>query len=54
MAAKIPAAINRLFKNVFICKKCKHRVRVEPLKILTGKTRCRKCKGKDFRVIRRK
>jgi Zn finger protein HypA/HybF involved in hydrogenase expression len=54
MATKIPAAQNRLFKNVFVCKVCKHKIRVEPLKILGGKVSCRTCKGKDFRVIKKK
>lgn len=54
MATKIPAAMNRMFKNAFICKVCKHKTKVETLKILTGKTRCRKCKGSDFRPIRKK
>ena len=54
MATKIPAAQNRLFKNTFVCKKCKHKVRVDPLKILSGKVRCRKCSGKDFRTIKKK
>ena len=54
MASKIPAAQNRLFKNIFVCKNCKHRMRVEPLKILGGKVRCRKCKKSDFRVVRKK
>ena len=54
MATKIPAAQNRLFKNAFVCKICKHTMRVEPLKILNGKISCRKCSGKDFRTIRKK
>jgi len=54
MATKIPAAQNRMFKNVFICKNCKQKMRVEPLKILQGKVRCRKCKGKNFRTVRKK
>ena len=54
MATKIPAAQNRLFKNAFVCKVCKHKMRLDPLKILGGKARCRKCGGKDFRVIRKK
>jgi len=54
MATKIPAAQNRLFKNVFVCKYCKHRMRVEPLKILNKMVKCRKCKRKDFRVVRKK
>ncbi|MFZ5955136.1 MAG: hypothetical protein ACOYT4_01820 [Nanoarchaeota archaeon] len=54
MAAKLPAALNRMFKNVFVCKNCKHRIKVEPLKILNGKVRCRKCKQKDFRIVKKK
>ena len=52
--AKIPEAQKRLFKNVFVCKDCKHKMRVEPLKVLTKKVRCRKCKSKAFRVIKKK
>ncbi len=54
MASKIPSAQNRLFKNAFVCKKCKHKMKVEPLKILVGKVKCRKCGKKDFRVVRKK
>ncbi len=54
MASKILAAQNRLFKNAFVCKYCKHKVRVAPLKVLTGKVSCRKCKKKDFRPVRKK
>jgi DNA replicative helicase MCM subunit Mcm2 (Cdc46/Mcm family) len=54
MATKIPAATNRIYKNAFVCKNCKHKVRVEPLKILNNKVKCRKCGKKDFRTIRRK
>ncbi len=54
MATKIPAAQNRLYKNAFVCKVCKHKMRVEPLKIIGGKVRCRKCKGRDFRPVRKK
>jgi Zn finger protein HypA/HybF involved in hydrogenase expression len=54
MAAKVPAAQNRLFKNVFICKVCKQKMRLEPLKVMAGKVKCRKCNSKAFRVIRKK
>ncbi len=54
MGTKLVAAQNRLYKNAFVCKGCKHKMRLEPLKILTGKARCRKCKGKDFRPVRKK
>lgn len=54
MATKIAAAQNRLHKNAFVCKECKHKMRLEPQKILAGKVRCRKCKKKDFRPVRKK
>jgi Zn finger protein HypA/HybF involved in hydrogenase expression len=54
MATKLPQAQNRLYKNTFVCKNCKHKVRIDPLKILSGKVKCRKCNGKDFRTIRKK
>ncbi|MBU3924063.1 MAG: hypothetical protein KJ592_04045 [Nanoarchaeota archaeon] len=54
MATKIPAAQNRLYKNAFVCKVCKHKMRLSAQKILTGKARCRKCGGDDFRTVRKK
>ena len=54
MATKIPAAQKRLFKNAFICKNCNHKMKIEPLKVSSGKVSCRKCKGKAFRTIRKK
>ena len=52
--AKIQAAQNRLFKNVFVCKKCKAKIRSEARKIIEGKVRCRKCKGSVFRPLKKK
>jgi ribosomal protein L40E len=52
--AKIPEAQNRLFKNIFVCKNCQSKQRSDPQKILKGKVKCRKCKGKAFRPIKRK
>jgi len=54
MGIKIPEAQNRLFKNVFICSKCKTKIRADPQKILKGKVRCRKCKKSSFRVVKKK
>jgi len=54
MAVKIPEAQNRMFKNVFVCKKCQTKVRADPQKILKGKVKCRKCKKKAFRPLRKK
>ncbi len=52
--AKIIEASNRLFKNVFVCKKCQTKIRAEPQKILRGKVRCRKCGKSAFRPLRKK
>lgn len=54
MATKLPAAQNRLFKNAFVCKHCKHKMKVAPLKILTRSVTCRKCGKRDFRTVRKK
>ena len=52
--AKIPEATNRMFKNVFVCKNCNSKIRSEPIKILEGKIKCRKCKKRAFRPLRKK
>ncbi|MEK6897280.1 MAG: hypothetical protein AABW93_01985 [Nanoarchaeota archaeon] len=52
--AKIPEAINRLFKNVFVCKNCQAKIRADPQKIMRGRVRCRKCGKRAFRPIKRK
>ncbi len=52
--AKIPEAQKRLFKNIFVCKKCQTKIRADPQKILKGKVKCRKCKKKAFRPIKKK
>lgn len=52
--AKIAAAQARLFKNIFICKECKSKIRTEPLRVISGTVRCRKCKSNRLRPIRKK
>ncbi|MCR4284494.1 MAG: hypothetical protein NUV97_00430 [archaeon] len=54
MATKLPAAQNRLYKSAFVCKNCKHKMKLDPQKILRGKVSCRKCSGKNFRPVRKK
>ncbi len=54
MATKIPEAQNRMFKNMFICKKCQTRQRIDPLKVLKGKVKCRKCGKGAFRTLKKK
>ncbi|MBS3133786.1 hypothetical protein J4214_00975 [Candidatus Woesearchaeota archaeon] len=52
--AKFPEAMNRIMRNVFVCKKCKTRNRSMPVKILSGKVKCRSCGRKAFRAVRKK
>lgn len=54
MATKIAEAQNRLFKNIFVCKKCQSKQRADPQKILKGQVKCRKCKKTAFRVLKKK
>lgn len=54
MAAKIPEAQNRLFKNVFVCKKCQSKQKADPLKVIQGKIKCRKCDARVFRPLKKK
>jgi len=54
MATKLPATQARLFKNMFVCKNCKAKLRADARKILEKKVRCRKCLHRDFRPIRKK
>jgi DNA-directed RNA polymerase subunit RPC12/RpoP len=54
MATKLAPTQARLFKNIYVCKNCKAKVRAESRKILEGKVRCRKCLKKAFRPIRKK
>lgn len=52
--ARIAEAMNREFKNVFVCKRCQTKMKADPQKILKGKIKCRKCKGKAFRPLKKK
>jgi hypothetical protein len=52
--AKIKEAHNRIFKNVYVCKKCRTKIRSDPQKILKGKVKCRKCKKSAFRPLKKK
>jgi DNA replicative helicase MCM subunit Mcm2 (Cdc46/Mcm family) len=51
---KILEATNRIFKNVFVCKNCLTKARADSQKVLKGKVKCRKCKKKAFRPLRKK
>ncbi len=51
--AKIQEATDRLFHNVFVCKKCKTKVRAQSIKIIAKKITCKKCSSKSFRALKK-
>lgn len=51
--AKIPEAMARLYRNVFVCKRCKTKIRSISQKIMQKKVVCRRCGSKSFRPIKR-
>lgn len=52
--ARIPEAESRIFKNVYVCKVCKHTIRAPPLAVLAGEVPCRNCGAKKLRPKRKK
>jgi len=46
---KIPEAEVRLFNRVFICRKCKYKVRAASSRIKDKLIVCPKCKNRNFR-----
>lgn len=50
MATPNPIAQARLFRNVFICMRCNAKIRADPIKVKSGKVRCRKCGYKGLRT----
>ncbi|MBR9700830.1 hypothetical protein GOV11_03115 [Candidatus Woesearchaeota archaeon] len=52
--AKFPEADARKFKDIFVCKTCKAKVRTPVLKVLAGKSKCRKCNSDKLRIKRKK
>jgi len=52
--AKFPEAEARLFRNIFICRRCKSKTRAPILKVLAGKIQCRKCSSTALRVKKKK
>jgi ribosomal protein L40E len=43
----------RLFKNIFVCQRCKTKIRASPKAVEAGKVKCRKCGSKALRRKRR-
>ena len=41
--AKVPAAMNRIYKRVYVCMKCNATIRADTQKVIAKKVKCRKC-----------
>ncbi len=54
MATKIIAAHKRLFKNIFVCKRCSQKLRTDPIRVVQKLAVCRRCSGRVFRPVRSK
>ncbi len=52
--ARFPEAIARLFKNVYVCKNCKTKMKANTAKVLNKELVCKKCGGRHFRPIKSK
>lgn len=52
--AKFPEAQERFFRNTFVCRRCKLKIRIPNLKIIQGKGKCRKCNRSALRPVRKK
>ena len=47
--AKFPDAEKRMFKDVYVCYKCKSKIRASYEKVKKKVVKCRRCDGKSFR-----
>ncbi len=52
--AKFDEAAARKFTNIFVCRRCKSKVRAPNLKVIAGKVSCRKCGASTLKPKRRK
>ncbi|MBN1792261.1 50S ribosomal protein L40e [Candidatus Woesearchaeota archaeon] len=52
--AKFAESENRNFKNIFVCRRCKSKIRAPTLKVMAGGIKCRKCASKVLRPKRKK
>jgi len=51
---KFQEANARKFANIFICRKCKSKIRAYNMKVMQQKVKCRKCASKALRTVRKK
>lgn len=48
---KFPEAMKRMFDRVFVCKKCKSKIRADAARVIQNKVACRKCGYNQLRTI---
>ena len=51
---RFPEAEVRMFRNVFVCRRCKSKLKSPNMKIIQGLVKCRKCGSRILRPVRRK
>ena len=51
---KFPEADARLFRNKFVCRRCKSAIRAPSRKIADREVKCRKCDNRNFKPKRKK
>lgn len=54
MMVRFPESEARKIKNIFVCRKCKRKIRANNMIVLAGKVSCRKCGSKALRPSRKK
>lgn len=54
MVKRFPETKARIFANVFVCRKCKTKIRTSSARVRAKKAKCRKCAGKALRPIKSK
>ena len=52
--AKFEEAEARLFKNKFVCRRCKSTIKAPNMLVIKGQVKCRRCDGRALRPVRKK
>ena len=52
--AKFPEAMARKFKNMFVCRVCKTKIRTSSSRVIAGEVKCRRCNSRALRPVRKK
>lgn len=50
---RFPEAITRLYTRVFVCRKCKKKIKAAVSNVISKRLVCKRCGGKAFRAIKK-